>query len=79
MPMLSCFIRLRHEEWGSTPAIRMAAPVSPPGSRKNFTCRLPKGLLEKLGELAKEKGLPRQDLITAILREWVEHNGPDDR
>jgi predicted transcriptional regulator len=39
--------------------------------QRNFTCRLPPVLLARLTELARERGLPRSDLIERILQQWV--------
>jgi hypothetical protein len=57
----------------------MAAPVSKPGRAKNFTARIPPVLLEEFTLIAKRRGIPRHDLLVAILREWVRANGAEDR
>jgi predicted DNA-binding protein len=53
----------------------MAAPVTKPGREKTFTMRLPAPLSERLLQIAKSRGQHRQELITAILREWVAEHG----
>jgi hypothetical protein len=57
----------------------VAAPVSKPGRAKNFTARIPPVLLEEFTLIAKRRGIPRHDLLVAILREWVRANGAEDR
>jgi hypothetical protein len=57
----------------------VAAPITRPGSTKNFTARIPPELFDALTEIARRRGLPRHDLVVFILREWVRANGADDR